>query len=145
MSDIVKSMRSLLVQGVKAVNHAANNIANSTRFRIDELNLINRRKEVFSTLGDCVCNLRAQGVELPEELAALMEEIEGIDKQLEEMRRAQAEAAAKAKAEAEAAKKAAKEAKETEEEAAEEAEETAEEAEEAAEEVAEEPAEEVQE
>jgi len=91
MADIGKSMRSLFLSGVKAVNSAASSLASTTRYKVDEMNLQNRRREVLNSVSQCAWQLWTSGVELPEELKVLMLEIEKIDEELEEMREAQKE------------------------------------------------------
>ena len=85
MADLRRSMRDLFLQGVEAVNNAANHVASATRSKVDELNLRNRRKEMMDALAGAVYEQWKQGLELPEELTGTLEQIREIDAQLAEM------------------------------------------------------------
>lgn len=107
MADIRASVRNLFFHSVKAVNSAASSIATSTKMKVDEMNLRNRRREAMNDVSKRVHSLWQSGVELPEELMNLMEEIADIDEALIDLK----EQAAK-KAEETAAQSAAPEAEE---------------------------------
>lgn len=90
MADFGKSMRNLLISGVKAVNNAASSIASTTRYKVDEFNLQDRRKELLKSASDCAYTLWQRGVALPEELDAILKQVDQLDRDLADMR-AQAE------------------------------------------------------
>ena len=46
MADIGKTVKEIWEQGMKAVNKAATNIATSTKQKVDEMNIVTRRKEL---------------------------------------------------------------------------------------------------
>lgn len=85
MADIRRSVRDLFLQGVEAVNNAANHVANATRSKVDELNLRNRRKELLDALASDLYEQWQKGLELPEAMTKTLELISGIDGQLAEM------------------------------------------------------------
>ena len=100
MADLRRSVRDLFLQGVEAVNNAANHVASATRTKVDELNLRNRRKELLDTLAAAVYEQWQQGLELPDALKETLEQIRGIDEQLQEMEKQQEKAEPAASAEA---------------------------------------------
>ena len=85
MADIRRSVRDLFLQGVEAVNNAANHVANATRSKVDELNLRNRRKELMDALAGDLYDQWQKGLELPETLVKTLEQISDIDGQLAEI------------------------------------------------------------
>lgn len=63
MADIGKTVKEIWEQGMKAVNKAATNIATSTKQKVDEMNIVTRRKELQNQLGlrGCMnCGRRAR-------------------------------------------------------------------------------------
>lgn len=86
MADIRTSVRNVFFHSVKAVNAAASSIATSTKVKVDEMNLKNRRREAMTEVSKCVHSLWQSGEKLPEELEVLMEEIAQIDEELIKMK-----------------------------------------------------------
>lgn len=109
MSDIGKSVREFLLQSVKVVNNAATSVASTTRYKVDELNLQNRRKELLNAASDLAYTLWKNGETLPESLASILEKLASVDADLATMREARKQEAEKAKAEKAAAKEKKKE------------------------------------
>ena len=85
MANIRRSVRDLFLQGVEAVNSAANHVANATRSKVDELNLRNRRKELLDALAVDLYEQWQKGLALPEALTATLEQLRDIDAQLSEI------------------------------------------------------------
>ena len=50
--DIRERAKSLWLKGMKAIGNTAANIANNTRFKVDEVTLQNRRREVLNDLAN---------------------------------------------------------------------------------------------
>lgn len=96
MADIRRSVRDLFLQGVKAVNGAAAQLATATQTKVDEMNLRNRRRDLFQKLSGDVYSLWQEGVELPEALTETLEALRGIDNQLAELAKSEAPAEAPA-------------------------------------------------
>lgn len=82
MSDIRQSLRELFLRSVKMVNSAASSLADSTRSKVDELNLRNRRKELVEEVVAKAVDLWKNGQTLPDGLTALLEELQHIDDEL---------------------------------------------------------------
>lgn len=99
MADIGKKVRELMLQGVKAVNNAANSVASTTRYKVDELNLQNRRKELLGTVSELAYALYKRGEELPEGLASVLKNVARIDEELSAIREERRIDAEKAKSE----------------------------------------------
>lgn len=118
MADFATTLKNMLSSGMKAVNKAATSVAGATRYKMSEMDSISRRREAVSELGEKVYGLYEAGVELPEELLPLLNEIRALDEGLDSLRsdRAAYKAAAAeekaaekvARAEAKAAEKAAR-------------------------------------
>lgn len=145
MANFADTLKDILKDGAKAVSKAAKSVAGATRYKMNEMDNISRRREAISELGEKVFSLYEAGVELPEEIVPLVNEIRALDEGLDTLRSdratekanaAEANAAekaarAQARAEAKAAAKAAKAAAKAEAEAAAAAAEAAEEDEDA--------------
>ena len=91
MADLRRSMRDLFLQGVEAVNTAANHVANATRSKVDELNLRNRRRELLDSLANALYEQWRQGLELPEALTETLRQLRDIDEQLAEFEKPEPE------------------------------------------------------
>ncbi|MBQ8202401.1 MAG: hypothetical protein IJZ74_11615 [Clostridia bacterium] len=112
MADFSTTLKGLWSQSVKAVNKAATGLASATRYKMDEMGGISRRREAIAELGEKVFALSQTGVELPEEVAPLLKEIQELEAGLAELRsdRVAAKAAAAEQAAAEKAARAAEKA-----------------------------------
>ena len=148
MANLGNGVKTAFLKGLEALGKTASNLSDVAQHKLNEMNLENRRRAALLEIPKCVMQLWKDGVELPEQLAALMAELTDVEQQLAAMR---AEREAKnAKPAPEAKEEEAVEEEIVEEEATEEveegteeaAEEATEEAVEAAEEVVEEAAEE---
>ena len=107
MADFATTLKNMLNDGAKFVSKAAAGVASATRYKMNELDNVSHRREAISELGEKVYGLYQAGVELPEEVLPLVNEIRAIDEGLDTMRsnRAAEKAAA---AEAKAAEKVAR-------------------------------------
>lgn len=124
MTDFVTTLKDILTRGVNAVSKAANGVVDATKFKMNEMDNASRRREAISELGEKVYGLYQTGIDVPEEIVPLVNEIRSLDETMDAMRsdRAAAKAAAaeqaaadkvareQARAEARAAAKEAKEA-----------------------------------
>lgn len=82
MADIGKTVKEIWEQGMKAVNKAATNIATSTKQKVDEMNIVTRRKELQNQLGLRLYELWQAGEDVPETL----EEMRDLEVKLQELR-----------------------------------------------------------
>ncbi len=106
MADI-NTFKKLWNDGVRTVKKAATSLVGATRYKMDEMGSVSRRRELIADLGEKVYGLAQTGAVLPEDIAPLVKEIQELESGLAELRsdRVAAKAAA---AEAAAADKAAR-------------------------------------
>ncbi len=104
--EISKSLKLFWDRSVKTVKKAGTSIVGATRYKMDEMSSVSRRRELITELGEKAYGLSLAGTAMPEDLAPLLKEIEELESGLAELRsdRAAVKAAA---AEAAAADKAA--------------------------------------
>ena len=79
MADIGKTVKEIWEQSMKAVNKAATNIATSTKQKVDEMNIVTRRKELQNQLGLRLYELWQAGEDVPETLKATLEEMRDLE------------------------------------------------------------------
>ena len=79
--DIRERVKSLWIKGMKAVGNTAASIANNTRYKVDEVTIQNRRREVLNDLAYKAYALWLKGEVFPEQMDRL---IEAINKVLED-------------------------------------------------------------
>ena len=83
MRDKVKS---LWIRGMKAIGNTAASIANNTRYKVDEVTIQNRRREVMNDLAVKAYALWLKGEPFPEPMAKMLEELKLLDEQLNDIR-----------------------------------------------------------
>ena len=86
MADIGKSLKTAWLKSMEAIGNTASNIANSTRSKLDEMNVVNRRRDILSDFGARAYELWQKGEKFPAELEALLEELSSLDEQLNTIR-----------------------------------------------------------
>lgn len=86
MADLKTSLKQAWLKTMETVGNAASNIASTTRQRLDEMNLINRRREILSNLGNHAYEMWQKGVSLPSPLKELLEELSQVDEELNTLR-----------------------------------------------------------
>ena len=84
--DMRDRFKSLWIRGMKAVGNTAASIANNTRYKVDEVTIQNRRREVLGDLARKAYALWLKGEEFPEEMNKMLEELKALDEQLNDMR-----------------------------------------------------------
>lgn len=84
--DIRDRVKSLWIKGMKVIGNTAASIANNTRYKVDEVTIQNRRREVFSDLAQKAYALWLKGESFPEPMTRMLEEIKKLDEQLNDMR-----------------------------------------------------------
>jgi peptidoglycan hydrolase CwlO-like protein len=119
------------MKGMEAIGNTASSIASNTRFKVDEMNMVNRRAEILKDFGAKAYELWQKGAHFPEELEEQLQELGKLDEKLNDLR-AERFAGVQVKEKEEApAKEAAEETAETAGEAASDIEDTAKDAAEA--------------
>lgn len=91
MADFKQTLMGIWNEGVKAVNDIANGVAGATRYKMDELDNVSRRREAITELGEKVYELYQAGVTMPDEVLPLLGEMRALDENLEKMRADHAE------------------------------------------------------
>lgn len=86
MADLAKTLKGAWIKGMEAIGTAANNIATNTKYKMDEMNIINRRREILSDFGAKAYDLWQKGIRFPEQLEAQLQELSELDVRLNELR-----------------------------------------------------------
>ena len=97
MAEYPKGFKGIWMKGMEAIGDTATKIASNTRYKVNEMNMVNRRREILSDFGEKAYALWQQGEQFPADLDALLRELSQLDVSLNEIR---AEKAAKAAANA---------------------------------------------
>ena len=94
MSEFGESLKNIVMKGIEVIGNKANDLASNAKQKVDEYNLANEQKDLFSSIGSKVFELYSQGAEFPEELKNELKKAAEIGEELERIR-AEKEAAAK--------------------------------------------------
>ncbi len=88
MADLGKNLKSIWMKGMEAIGNTASNIASNTKYKVDEMNLLNRRREILSDFGAKAYAMWQKGefLDFPESLKRDLEELTRLDNQLVDMR-----------------------------------------------------------
>lgn len=84
--DIREKTKELWIRSMKAIGNTAANIANNTRYKVDEVTLQNRRREVINDLANKAYVLWLKGEKLPDQMFGMLNELKSLDEQLNDMR-----------------------------------------------------------
>ena len=85
-NNIRDKAKQLWIKSMKSIGDTATNIANNTKFKVDEMTLQNRRRELMGDLSHAVYTLWMKGTEFPPELTKMLEELQQLDDRLNDMR-----------------------------------------------------------
>ena len=85
-SDLNNKMKKAWLKSMEAIGNTASNIADNTRYKVNEMNLVNRRREILSDFGARAYALWQKGESFPDELAKQLEELSQVDAQLNAIR-----------------------------------------------------------
>ena len=88
MADLGKNLKNILVKSMEAIGNTASNIASNTKYKVDEMNLLNRKREILNDFGAKAYAIweKSENVNFPEELRKDLEELCRIDNLLVDMR-----------------------------------------------------------
>jgi len=84
--DIRDRAKNLWIKGMKAIGNTAASIANNTRYKVDEVTIQNRRREVLGDLANKTYALWLKGESFPESMTRMLEELKQLDEQLNDIR-----------------------------------------------------------
>lgn len=86
MAEIGKNLKNLWLRGMQAIGTTASNIASNTKYKVDEMNLINRRREILNDFGAKAYSLWQKGESFPDELDRELCELKELDEKLNDLR-----------------------------------------------------------
>lgn len=86
MADLGSTLKGIWMKGMEAIGNTASNIANNTKSKVDEMNLVNRRAEILKDFGNKAYALWQKGERFPEEMENQLRELEKLDEQLNDLR-----------------------------------------------------------
>lgn len=76
----------LWIRSMKTIGNTAANIANNTKFKVDEMTLQNRRRELSGDLSNAVYAMWLKGTDFPPELIKILAELQRLDDRLNDIR-----------------------------------------------------------
>lgn len=85
-NDFRDRAKSVLLRGMKTIGNTAANIASNTKYKVDEMTLQNRRRELINDLSGTIYGLWLKGEKFPEPLSKMLAEIQSLDERLNDMR-----------------------------------------------------------
>ena len=86
MADFGKSLKGIWMKGMEAIGNTANSIAANTKFKVEEMNMLNRRTEILTDFGNKAYALFLKGERFPEELEKQLTELSELDEKLNSIR-----------------------------------------------------------
>ena len=86
VADLKKNIKNVWMKSMEAIGNTASSIASNTRFKVDEMNLQNRRREILNDFGAKAYALWLKGETFPETLSKQLEELQQLDNQLNDLR-----------------------------------------------------------
>ena len=90
-SNIRDKAKLLWIKGMKTIGNTATNIANNTKYKVDEMTLQNRRRELGGDLSSAVYAMWMKGTEFPPELTRMLEKMQQLDERLNDIEEAETE------------------------------------------------------
>ena len=88
MAEFGKGLKGILIKSMEVVGKTANSIANNTKYKLDEMTIINRRREILSDFGAKAYEIWQKGVTFPDVLEDDLQELCELDIRLNELRMA---------------------------------------------------------
>ena len=90
-NDIRDRVKDIWMKGMDSIGSTAASIASNTRYKVDEMNLQNRRRDLAQDLSGRVYSLWQKGEAFPPEIEKLLKELQHVDETLNDMRAARAQ------------------------------------------------------
>ncbi len=85
-TELREKAKTLWLRGMKAIGNTAANIANNTRYKVDEVTIQNRSREVKNDLANKAYALWLKGESFPESMEKMLNELKRLDEQLNDIR-----------------------------------------------------------
>jgi len=86
MAEFGNNLKNIWMKGMEAIGNTASSIASNTRFKVDEMNMVNRRAEILKDFGAKAYELWQKGAHFPEELEEQLQELGKLDEKLNDLR-----------------------------------------------------------
>ncbi len=86
MADLGANVKKFWMKSMEAIGNTASNIASSTKSKVDEMNLVNRRNEIIRDFANQAYALWQKGEAFPKELDNQLRELSRLDDQLNDLR-----------------------------------------------------------
>lgn len=103
MSNVMKSLKKTWLKGMEVIGNAASNIADNAKYKVTEMNLETRRREILADFGSIAYEMWQRGESFPPALEAQLKQLNALDEQLTAIRAQRIAAAREAKLAEEAA------------------------------------------
>ena len=110
MGNMVKSLKKTWLKGMEVIGNTASSIAENAKYKVNEMNLETRRREILADFGSIAYEMWQRGENFPPELEAQLKQLNALDEQLTAIRAQRFAAAKEASLLKEAADAAAREA-----------------------------------
>lgn len=86
MANLSSNVKTAFLKGLQALGKTASNLTDAAQQKLSEMNLDTRRREVLAEIPKCVMQLWKNGVEMPEPLNALLQELTELEEKLAALR-----------------------------------------------------------
>ncbi len=86
MADFTNTVKDVLARSARFIGRTFNTAASETKYKANELSLNNKRRELVAELGKKVLELTANGLELPQEAADIVQQINTLESNLNILR-----------------------------------------------------------
>ncbi len=103
MGNVMKSLKKTWLKGMEVIGNAASSIADNAKYKVTEMNLETRRREILADFGSIAYEMWQRGETFPPALEAQLKQLNVLDEQLTVIRAQRIAAAREAKLAEEAA------------------------------------------
>lgn len=86
MADMTKGLKGIWMKSMEAISDTASRIAANTKYKVNEMNIVNRRAEILKDFGAKSYALWQKGEQFPAELDELLAELHRLETELSEIR-----------------------------------------------------------
>lgn len=86
MAEISKGLKDIWLKSMQAISSTASTIASNTKYKVDEMNILNRRRDILSDFGARAYELWQKGEVFPAPLNEQLEELSKLDESLNAIR-----------------------------------------------------------
>ena len=86
MADMTKGLKGIWMKSMEAISDTASRIATNTKYKVNEMNIVNRRAEILKDFGAKSYALWQKGEQFPAELDELLAELHQLETELSAIR-----------------------------------------------------------